>query len=110
MFYGSCLFKMTYFEKGLGRASEIRWDDRYISQGDRWRENYCLAKADVDVALLHKSYGLSIVVDSIASRHWLNGTSFAFNEPIRDDRGRGSVEKGGFDATGRKTTTNKSKV
>lgn len=24
-------------------------------------ENYCLAKADVDIALLHKSCGLSIV-------------------------------------------------
>lgn len=30
---------------------------------DRWRQNYCLAKADVDGALLHKSYGLSIVAD-----------------------------------------------
>lgn len=62
------------------------------------RESYCLAKADVDVALLRKSYGLSIVVDGVASRHWLNGRNFAFSEPIRDEivdgkrvRGKGWV-------------------
>lgn len=74
--------------------------DRYISQlhftqRDRWRKNYCLTKSGVNIALLRKSYELSIVVDGTASRHWLNGRSFAFSEPIRDDCGREeNLEKG----------------
>lgn len=53
------------------------------------RESYCLAKADVDVAVLRKSYELAVVVDGIASRHWLNGRNFAFSEPIRDEIANG---------------------
>lgn len=58
------------------------------------RENYCLAKADVDVALLHKSYGFSIVA-SCEPALVTNGRSFAFSEPIRERRGREEEEKGG---------------
>lgn len=58
-----------------------------ILRRDRWRQNYCLAKADVDVALLHKSYGLSIVADGEpALVKWEK--SFVFSEPIRDGRER----------------------
>lgn len=54
---------------------------------ERERENYRLAKADVDVALLHKSYGLSIVAAGSA----LNERSFAFSDLQPPRTRRGSV-------------------